>query len=130
MEATMNEILEAGLRRKLRFKAAGIVTIEDLYDLSPEKLNEMYLAERELQKQQSGTESLLDEPVEVNIEIDLRVEILRHITKLKVKERTDRKLAAVKREQKARILDLIAQKQDAALADKSIEELTKMVDEL
>ena len=53
-----------------------------------------------------------------------------HISDVRLAENSDAKQASERREKKARLLELIAHKQDESLASKSIEKLTAMVEAL
>lgn len=63
-------------------------------------------------------------------ELLLKFEIVKHIINVRVRERDEQQAVADRREKKQRILELIAQKQDAALAEKSEEELRALAESL
>jgi hypothetical protein len=110
---------------KLRFPYKGQCTVEDLWDLGVTALDGIYKALRNAQKEQDG-ESLLSEKKE-NAELALQVEIVKHVVGVKQAEAEAKRLSVEKKAQKERIMELIARKQDEALANKSIEELTALV---
>jgi flagellar basal body-associated protein FliL len=60
----------------------------------------------------------------------MKIEIIKHIVKIKLDEEQTRANAKKKKEQKQKILELIASKKDADLQTKSIEELQQMANEL
>ncbi len=55
---------------------------------------------------------------------------MKHIIDVRLAENDAIRLTAERKEKKARLLELIARKQDDDLASKSIEELTAMVESL
>ena len=59
-----------------------------------------------------------------------KLDIVKHVFNVKKTEAEAEANAIEKKRQKERLLELIAKKQDAALADKSVEELTAMVENL
>lgn len=118
-------MFEKATRMRLRFRSAqGILTVEDLWMLSLRLLD---LMARALDKQVKDSEggSFIYEGSARSEELDLKFEIIKHIIKVKLAERSQAAEFAAQQARKAKIRDLIASKQDDALADKSIEELMK-----
>lgn len=122
-------MFEEATRLKLRFPYKGPCTVEDLWDLNLTSLDGVYKALRKEQKADEG-DSLLATPEEDKTKLGLRIDIVKHVVGIKLAEQEARKMAKEKREQKQRIMEIIAQKQDEALAGKSIDELTKLLDNL
>jgi len=118
-------MFEKATRMKLRFPHKGQCTVEDLWDLGVTALDGIYKTLRAAQKDQEG-DSLLAEH-RPDSALALQVEIVRHIVAVKQAEAAEKKAAVDKRAQKERIMELIARKQDEALASKSVEELTALV---
>ena len=58
------------------------------------------------------------------------IEIIRHIVAVKQQEAEERLKAKERREQKQRIMEIMADKQDEALKGKSLDELQKILDEM
>jgi len=122
-------MFEKASRLKVRFPyTKGQVTVEDLWDLSTTVLDGIYKTLRATQKDQDG-DSLLAER-RTDTVLALQIDIVKYIVTVKVAEADAKKLATAKREQKARIMELIAEKQDESLKNKSIEELTALVGNL
>ena len=117
------------IRMKLRFPHKGVCTTEDLWDLTPKALDEIY---RKLRKEQKELEedSLLIGPGIGTTKLNLQVDIIKHVVATKLNEAEERIKAAEKKEQKGRIMEIIAHKQDEALAGKSVDELTKLLEKL
>lgn len=113
---------------KVRFTFRGQISVEDLFDLTLAQLNTIY---KELQQQRGDAVSglLLEHTAEDDL-LALKLEIVRDVFDTKKAESDARKAAAEKRAQKARIMEIIASKKDADLASKSLDDLTKMLEDL
>ncbi|MBR5014331.1 MAG: hypothetical protein IKY16_06965 [Bacteroidales bacterium] len=125
----MANIFENASRRKYRFNHRGVITTEDLWDLSLTDLDSIYKSLRTQVKQQESEESLLAAKSAVDNELDDKIEIVRHIVAVRQMEAEERKAERENAQKKQRIYDLIAKKQDEKLENMSIEELTKLLDE-
>ena len=122
-------IFEYAVRNKVRFPFKGLISVEDLWDLSLTNLDSIY---KTLNKQvkQSEEESLLDAKTDVNMELEIQIAIVKHIVSVKLAEQEAREKAAVKRAQKQKIMAIIATKEDEALKNSSIDDLKKMLDDI
>ena len=126
--ATTN-IFEYAVRNKVRFPFKGMISVEDLWDLSLTNLDSIY---KTLNKQvkQSEEESLLTTKTSVDTELEVQIAIVKHIVSIKLEEQEAREKAAAKKAQKQKIMSIIATKEDEALQNTSVEDLRKMLDEL
>lgn len=115
-------------REKMRFSYKGVLTVEDLWDLSVTELDKIYKSLNAKAKK-TAEESLLSENTEDET-LNTQIEIIRYIVSVKLDERDKAKKAKERKEQKEKIMSIIASKQDEDLHGKSIEELTKLLDEL
>ena len=122
-------IFEYAVRNKIRFPFKGIISVEDLWDLSLVNLDCIY---KTLNKQvkQSEEESLLNTKTSVDTELEVQIAIVKHIVAVKLAEKEAREKAHSKREQKQKIMSIIATKENEALQNSSIEDLKKMLDDL
>lgn len=122
----MSDLFKVATKKKYRFNYKGQVTVEDLWDLSVEELDKIYKNLKSLQKNASE-ESLLQTVTKEDKELNNKIEIIKTIVtdKLAAKDRAMK--AASQRAQNQRILEIMADKQDAALKEKSIEELQNML---
>lgn len=122
----MSDLFKVATKKKYRFSYKGQVTVEDLWDLSVEELDKIYKNLKSLQKNASE-ESLLQTVTKEDKELNNKIEIIKTIVtdKLAAKDRAMK--AASQRAQNQRILEIMADKQDAALKEKSIEELQNML---
>lgn len=125
---TMN-IFEVATRNKYRFSYKGMIGVEDLWDLSVTALDSIFKGLK-AQEKQSNEESLLDTPTKQDVETSIKIAIIRYIVQVKQKEAADRKNAKAKADQKRKIREIIAEKQDQALHGKSIDELNALLAEL
>ena len=126
---TTEKIFEFATRNKVRFPFKGMISVEDLWDLSLTNLDSIY---KTLNKQvkQSEEESLLSTKASVDTELEVQIAIVKHIVSVKLAEKEASEKASAKKAQKQKIMSIIATKQDEALHNSSVEELQKMLDEL
>lgn len=126
---TVENIFEYTVRNKVRFPFKGMISVEDLWDLSVSNLDSIY---KTLNKQvkQSEEESLLATKSTVDTELEVQIAIVKHIVTVKLAENEAREKALVKKEQKQKIMSIIATKENEALQNSSIEDLKKMLESL
>ena len=121
-------------RKKLRIQTnRGMLSVEQLWDLSKEDIGELAKSIRKRINDQKGVtgDSELDflkpsEQTEETID-ELTFRILKDIYTTKQAEEDKAHRRAAARENNRKILELIAKKQDQELENKSIEELEKML---
>lgn len=118
----MNDLFVMATRRKFRFPFKGMVSVEDLWDLTVKNLDTIFKALK-AEARQANEESLLTTKSAADAELDAKIEIIKYIVMVKQEEAANRERLAANREQMRRIDEIIAAKQDQALQDKSIEEL-------
>lgn len=122
-------IFEYAVRNKVRFPFKGMISVEDLWDLSLTNLDSIY---KTLNKQikQSEEESLLATKTSVDTELEVQINIIKHIVSVKLEEQEAREKAAAKKAQQQKIMSIIATKEDEALKNSSVDDLKKMLEEL
>ena len=122
-------IFEAASKNKYRYPYKGLITTEDLWDLTPAQLDIVYKA---LNKgvSEAQVSSLMHKVTEVDAELLNKIEIVKYIFNAKEAEAEARKNDAAKHAKKQRILDILAQKQEDALQRMSEDDLKKTLDEL
>lgn len=125
----VENIFEYATRHKVRFSFRGVISVEDLWDLSLTNLDSIY---KELNKQskQSEEESLLNIKTQEDELLNVQIAIVKYIVSVKLAEKEAREKASAKKAQKQKIMSIIAAKQDEALQNSSIDDLQKMLDEL
>lgn len=123
------KMFEVATRNKYRFPYKGVISVEDLWDLSLTALDSIY---KTLNKQvkQSQEESLLETKSKEDETLDTQIAIIKHIVSVKKQEVIDKTNEKERREKKQRIMALMAKKEDEALESMSREELEKMLNEL
>ena len=123
-------IFEAAVRSKLRFPTTkGLCTVEDLWDLSLDALDKM--AQNFYKKIQDGvTVSFIREGNTEDTELNLQFEIVKHIISDKLDARDKLAKEKERKAQKQEIMSIIAEKKSESLKGKSLEELTKLLNDL
>ena len=125
-------MFEIASRKKIRFNYKGLASAEDLWDIPLNSLNAMYQQLNAQMKQQSE-ESLLEEegkPDECIKDLELKINLIKHVVTVRLKERKDRAEILEKRAKKQKLLGIIMKKQDEDFEGMSLEDLNKLVDEL
>ncbi|MBO4786346.1 MAG: hypothetical protein J5510_04690 [Prevotella sp.] len=129
------EIYKKAAKKKLRFSTnRGVLSVEQLWDLSREEIRHLVIVARNIAKKSSGEIndselSFLDSPAKAKATDDeLRFEILKdiYLTKKTAEEKAQKKAEAKANNKK--LLEIIARKQDEALEKKSIKDLEKMLE--
>ena len=129
----MEKLFETALRGKFRFEYKGLISTEDLYDLKIEQLDKIYsgLSDKlDVANKGSLLNNVTTNKTKEQQMIDMKMQIVKYIFDVKVKEQEDRKLAKEKKEQKQKILALLDEKESEELKNKSIDELKKLLEKL
>lgn len=122
-------MFEKAVREKVRFNYKGVLSVEDLWDLRPAELDNIYkILNANLKDTQE--ESLLEEQTDEDELLRLQVELVKHIVKVKLAEKKANEEKVEKAVKKQKILSVIAKKQDEALLEMSEDELKKLVEEM
>lgn len=116
---------------KLRFTTPkGNLSTEQLFDLNMSDLSvSIKVVKKILKKNDDDELSFLEDSKTVDVENQLRFDILKDVYLTKKRENEEARLAIEKKAQKQKILQLIADKKDESLKNMSVEELEKMLDE-
>lgn len=114
---------------KLRFQTTvGLLSVEQLWDLSQTQLSNAIKAVKKVLKTTDDDElSFLENTKVVDIENQLRFDILKDIYLSKKEEVEAAKNAAETKRHNQKILALIEEKQEGKLRDMSIEELRNLL---
>jgi hypothetical protein len=127
MENT-EKMFEKASKIKLRFPYKGMITTEDLWDLPAKELDSIYRAiGKELKSVQE--DSLLEKKTGGSV-LELQIGIIKYIYVAKQEEAERREKTFARREQIRQLDDIIAQKENTALSEKSLDDLKKMRDEM
>lgn len=121
-------IFEYAAKNKLRFTSSvGSLTVEDLYDLPLQSTKNVSLdsvakaANNEIKSSQE--ESFVTTASPQNTVAQLKLDIVKHIIADRLEERDRARQAAENKQRREKIADIIADKQDDALKNMSLEEL-------
>lgn len=120
------DIFVQATRMKLRFSTpAGLMTVEDLWDLPLQKgkVNLDALAVGISNEMASTSTSFVNKTARKNETLDIKLQIILHIIQTRMEEAEQNEKREVRAQEKARILEIIARKEDANLEGKSLEEL-------
>lgn len=122
-------MFEIATRTKMRFPFKGMISVEDLWDLSVQNLDKVFKTLNS-QRKEAQEESLLHEKSSADKVLDTQIEIVKYIVNVKLEEQAERIEANKNKEKRQKIMALMAKKDDEALESMSREELQKMLDEL
>ena len=118
----MENKFEIAIRNKYRFPYKGMITVEDLWDLSVTQLDGIFKT-LNAQIKQEKEESLLTTKSASEAELDNKIAIIRYVVATKQAEAEKARKAKETKAETQKILEIIGRKQDAALENMSIEEL-------
>lgn len=122
-------IFKYAAKHALRFPYKGTASVEDLFHLNLEELDVVYKALKSLEKASAG-ESLIEDKTTSDIDLEVKIAIVKEIFDDK-KVAIDRaKKAMEKKAQAQKILAVMNRKQDEALEGMSMEELQSELDNL
>lgn len=124
-----NKIFETAVRNKFRFPCKGFISTEDLWDLSVQQLDSIFKTLKS-QEKKAQEESLLNTRTPEDEVLATKIEIVKHIVAVKLDEAKQAERAKENRDQKQKILGILAEKQDADLRNKTPEELQAMLNQL
>ena len=122
-------MFEVATREKMRFPFKGMISVEDLWDLSVQNLDKVFKILNS-QRKEAHEESLLNVKSSADEVLDTQIEIVKYIFNVKLEEQAARAKAAENKEKKQKIMALMAKKDDEAMENMSKEDLQKLLDEL
>ena len=123
------DIFKTATKEKYRFPYKGMISVEDLWDLNLAQLDGIYKS-LNAQKKTAEEDSLLGQHTKEDQTLQNKIEIVKDIFSEKQAEKEAVKRRIENAEEKRRIMEIIASKEDAALKEKSIDDLKKMLSEL
>ena len=119
-------MFEVATRNKFRFPFKGLISVEDLWELSVDNLDSIFKSLNSEMKK-TKEESLLGTKTREDEVLETKIEIVKYIVSVKLAEKEQRERAFLNKERNQKIMDIIAAKKDAELQNMSIEELEKML---
>lgn len=122
-------MFDKATRLKLRFESnKGLLSVEQVWDLSLNALNEMAKGlSRQVKAAETDEEDFIGTKSNVDSELQLRFDVVKHIIGVKLKERDDSRDAAERKANNQVILELIQRKKQQELESKSVEELEALL---
>lgn len=124
-----NDVFISALKEKYRFPYKGQITAEDLWDLTGTQLDSIYKT-LNAEKKTTQEDSLMGHRTAAEQTLLNKIEIVKYVFAAKQEEIEAKKQKAVNDDKKRRIMEIIASKEDAALGEKSVEDLKKMLSDL
>lgn len=123
-------IFEKASKKKLRFKTTkGFLTTEDLWDLSLQSLDSIAKSVNKQLKVEEE-ESFISEKSKTNVDLNLKLDILKHVIDVKMKQKDRAAKRAETKAQLQNLKELSASKANEELAGKSKAEIDKMIADL
>lgn len=115
-------LFEIATRNRYRFTYKGVMTVEDLWDLSVDALDAIFKTLNR-QKKTADEDSLLAVKSAEDTELANKIELVKYIVSIKLAEADERVNVAEKKAQRDKILAIMAKKQDAALEGMDMKQL-------
>lgn len=125
----MEKMFEIATRSKMRFPFKGYISVEDLWDLNVAALDSVFKVLNS-QVKQANEESLLATKSKEDEMLTTQIEIVKYIVSVKLAEAEVKSQEKAMREQKQKILSILADKQDEALQNMSVEDLQAMLSKM
>lgn len=122
-------LFEAATRKQYRFPFKGSATVEDLWQLSLTNLDSVFKT-LNAEAKKAEEESLLKTKSAEDEELLDKIEIVKHIVRVKLEEKEQRENAKKNKEMKQRLLEIKAKRADAALEKMTDEELEREIAKL
>ena len=123
-------IFEQATRLQLRFDSPkGQLSVEDLWVLSLEKLNDLAKGLKRKLKE-TEEEDFLKTRSDTDKKVDLSFQVVLYILQTKKAEAEDRARVAENRAMKQKLLEKIEQKKDKAYDDMTVEQLQEQLSKL
>lgn len=122
-------IFEQASKQRIRFHTPrGVLTVEDMWTADLEMVDMIAVSFQE-DLERTTTKSFLKDVNEENKHMRLKLDILKHIIEARVAEIEEAKQAARRKKRNELIMRIIESKQNEELENKSIEELTELMEE-
>lgn len=122
----MTNIWVECLKNKFRFEFKGLISTEDLFDLTLADLDAIYKSLKKEEKDLQG-DSLLDNDENPKVrEVEVKIEVVKAVFDMKKAEIARAERALANKAQKDKILAIIEDKENQELSEKSIDELKEI----
>ena len=124
-----NMWLEA-LQKRLRFEFKGLISTEDLFDLDMSSLDVIYQKLSKELREISGDSLLDNEKADEIAWVQLKLDVVKSVFDIKKAEAEALRQKIANIEEKQRIMHIINEKENAELANLSIDELKAKLNDL
>lgn len=122
-------LFEIAVRDKFRFAFRGMISVEDLWDLKLEQLDEVY-KNLMTEMKEANEESLLKSKTKDQTALEMKIDIVKHIVDYKIKETESKEQEIKRKAQKQKILEILNEKENQDLKNMSVEELKEMLNNI
>jgi hypothetical protein len=126
---TSEKMFETAVRTKMRFPFKGIISVEDLWDLTLENLDSIFKS-LNAQLKQVKEESLLNTKTKEDKELDTKIEIVRYIVGVKLAEQNAKLQEKEKSAKKQLLFEALATKENEDIKGKTADEIRAMIEAL
>jgi hypothetical protein len=127
----MNEALfMEATRKKYRFNFKGEISVEELWDLNLDSLDEIYIKLKAEQRKQDNTESFLKKKNQADVLLSKKIELLEVIMKTKQDEAAMQESTMLLNQRRQELMEELDRKKKALVKEKSIEELEEELKKL
>lgn len=126
----MTNIWLEALQKGLRFEFKGLISTEDLFDLDMSSLDVIYQKLSKELREISGDSLLDNEKADEIAWVQLKLDVVKHVFDIKKAEAEALRQKIANIEEKQRIMHIINEKENAELANLSIDELKAKLNDL
>ena len=116
-------------RKHYRSPYNGMISTEDLWELNVSQLDFIF-KKLKAQSRQAQEESLLITKTQEDVDTENKIDIIRYIVEYKQNLQKEAEMAMERKQQRARIEEILYERENADLRNKTPEELRAMLDEL
>lgn len=125
----MTNLFKKAVEGKYRFNFKGVLTVEDLFDLSLTELDSLYkVLNKELKL--ASEDSLLESKSKSNTVLENKIEIIKTIVSEKVHKQREQERLIESNIEKQKIMKALQEKRDNSLTQKTEAELEEMLNNL
>lgn len=122
------DLFAIATRNHYRYSYHGVITTEDLWALTLEQLNELYVSIYEANVAKSSVS--LSGSSNISEEITNKLEIIKFIYNEKVNEKNAQKAKAEALMKRRRLMEILHDKEEDDLRSKSIDEIRELIEKL
>ena len=126
----MTDIWLEALQKGLRFEFKGLISTEDLFDLDMSSLDVIYQKLSKELREISGDSLLDNEKADEIAWVQLKLDVVKSVFDIKKAEAEALRQKIANIEEKQRIMHIINEKENAELANLSIDELKEKLNDL